>query len=169
MADNYATTDIFKKFPVQAPYSGSGEYKTEIIKEDLPYTTEVDVVETKDNVAKKAQVEKDIIQLKAEQNQDIVEKYKDFIPTQRFTIGKKDYLVMDASKGFEGLLPYEQMYILQDQGIDTSDSKFDSIKKEAEEYRQGNVQFPGYTDAIPYYPTDPRYEAEYKAQVQVCK
>jgi hypothetical protein len=158
---------ITSQFPniFEAPFSGQGDIES-VEKKDVPVVGEkIEVARTPENIEKTAEVEQEAIALKEEKVKENIEEYKDFVPTERFRIGKKDYLVMNAEGGFESLLPYEQLYILEDQGVDVSDPKFDSLKKQAEDYREGNVMFPGYTDSIPYYPTDPRYAEIYKAQV----
>ena len=157
----------------EAPFSGEGDIESK--KKDfvpLAETTidvldkNVEVARTDENIEKTAKAEQEAIALKDQKVKETIEEYKDFVPTERFRIGEKDYLVMNAEGGFESLLPYEQLYILQDQGVDISDPRFDELKVEAENYREGNVRFPGYTDTIPYYPTDPRYAEIYKAQVE---
>ena len=160
--------EVFGEFPgtITSPYDETGKMEifSPVKKAGVNYL-EKDLA-TEENITKKADVEKNIATIKDKETQDIFSKYKDYIPTERFTIGKKDYLVMNAGVPFEELLPYEQVYILQDQGIDISDPKFDQLKKDAEDYRKGNVLFPCYSSPIPFYPTDPRYKEEYQSQVE---
>ena len=159
---------ITSQFPnvFEAPFPGDGSSIKSVEKKDIPIIgDDVEVAKTEENIEKVSQAEQEAIDLKNQKVKETIEEYKDFVPTERFRIGDKDYLVMNAEGGFETLLPYEQLYILEDQGVDVSDPKFDELKKQAEDYREGNVMFPGYTDAIPYYPTDPRYAEIYKEQV----
>ena len=159
---------ITSQFPnvFEAPFPGDGSSIKSVEKKDIPIVgDDVEVARTEENIEKVSQAEQEAIDLKNQKVKETIEEYKDFVPTERFRIGDKDYLVMNAEGGFESLLPYEQLYILEDQGVDVSDPKFDELKKQAEDYREGNVMFPGYTDAIPYYPTDPRYAEIYKEQV----
>lgn len=116
-------------------------------------------------IEKKKKLDEEAIAAKQKQTQEIYEKYKEYTPTQYFAAGDKNYLVMNAERGFEGLLPYEQLYILEDQGYDTRGPEFDQMREQAEAYRQGNIMLPGYSKPIPFYPTDPRYKIEYDRQV----
>ena len=116
-------------------------------------------------IEKKKKLDEEAIAAKQKQTQEIYEKYKEYTPTQYFAAGDKNYLVMNAENGFEGLLPYEQLYILDDLGANTRGPEFDQMREQAEAYRQGNVMLPGYSQPIPFYPTDPRYKIEYDRQV----
>ena len=116
-------------------------------------------------IEKKKKLDEEAIAAKQKQTQEIYEKYKEYTPTQYFAAGDKNYLVMNAENGFEGLLPYEKLYILDDLGLDTRGPEFDQMREQAEAYRQGNVMLPGYSQPIPFYPTDPRYKMEYDRQV----
>jgi hypothetical protein len=163
--------EAFGQFPgtITSPYDETGKMEvfSPVKTKEVNYLNKLEKdLATEENITKKADIEKNISTVKNQETQDIFNKYKNYIPTERFTIGRKDYMVMNAGVPFEELLPYEQVYILQDQGVDISGSQFDQLKKDAEDYRQGNVLFPGYSSPIPFYPTDPRYKEEYQSQVE---